>query len=130
MITKKRPLIDLTTKLADIPRIWLQMVEPRLTRSGTCWLWDGATFADGEPLLNYTNVETGKRNTRRVKRIIADIFWEMKDHYDIVHACGNTNCLNPAHFYISVLHHSQEDRDRIIAEKSRNIRDYVNRNSK
>lgn len=129
MIAKRRLLLELTTKLADIPREWLRYIEPRIVRpkDSTCWLWDGACDADGEPVLNYKNLVTGKRNTRRLKVIIAEIFWEMKKHFDVIHECGTTNCLNPWHFYISVAHHSQEDRRSKIAAKQRSIKDYVAR---
>lgn len=127
MIVKKRPLITLATKLGDIPVEWLRYVEPRLVRTGQCWLWEGACDGEGEPVLSYRNLETGKRNTRRLKQIIANIFWEMKSHYEVIHQCGNINCLNPAHFYISWTHHSQEDRQELIAAKRRNLNDYEHR---
>lgn len=124
MITKKRPLIELETALKNIPVQWLRYIEPRIVRQGTCWLWQGACDDRGEPFLNFKNLGTGKRNTRRLKIIVAEMFWEMKRHYDVVHECGNMNCLNPAHFYISAAHYTQENREKMVKEKQTSIRRY------
>ncbi len=127
MIPKRRPLIEMDTKLENIPREWLEFVEPRLQRpkDSTCWLWPGAKDREGEPVIHVT-VE-GKRKTIRVKRLIAKIFWEMKQHFDVIHECGVINCLNPSHFYITAAHWSQEDRMGIVKQKQRSLRDYLNR---
>lgn len=106
MITKKRPLLTLSTPLEDIPRRWLELVEAKIERrkGSSCWLWTGAVDTEGEPVLNYLNLATGKRNTRRVKRLMAEVFWEMKPHYDVLHQCGDLTCLNPNHWTISTAH--------------------------
>lgn len=127
MIEKKRALITLASKLSDIPREWLRHIEPKIERRGTCWFWEGACDLDGEPVISFRNMETGKRNTRRVKLVIADMFWAMKKFYQVIHHCGNLNCLNPWHFYISRLHHSQEDRDELVAAKRKNLQTYLDR---
>lgn len=112
MIISRRPLIDLKTPLGDIPREWLASIEHRIKRSkdSECWLWTGCVDQDGEPILSFKNLETGARNTRRVKRVIAEIFWEILPRHDVVHQCGNLDCLNPAHFYVSMANWNQEVR--------------------
>lgn len=120
MIAKRRPLLDLRTPLSLIPKTWSDLVEPQIVRppNSSCWVWIGGVDGDGEPVLSM--VIGGKRSTRRVKRIVADLYWELKDHYDVVHECGTKNCLAPFHFYVSELHWSQEDRKHRI--KRRGIR--------
>jgi hypothetical protein len=44
-----------------------------------------------------------------------------------VHECGVSNCLNPAHFYLSRAHWSQENRGKMAADKQRSIKDYLSR---
>lgn len=130
IITQKRPLLRLTTALEDIPAAWLRWIEPRIVREGTCWHWQGATDTNGEPVLTIQNPETGKRGTHRVKRIVADMFWMMKKHYDVIHECGNLTCINPTHFYISAVHHAQEDRGARVKARSTSISRYINRKPK
>lgn len=126
MADLKRPLIILATHLKDIPKAWLDIVEHRITRpkDATCWLWNGACDKDGEPVVNYNNADTGKRNTRLVKRIIADLFWVMKRGMEVIHHCGTTKCLNPSHFYISSKHHSQEDRVKMVKVRQTRLSRY------
>lgn len=104
MILKIRPLITLQTTLENIPRRWLELVEPKIKRVGECWLWQGACDSDGEPVVNYLNLETMKRNTRRVKRIVGELFWELKRHHDLLHTCGDLTCVNPSHLAPSTEH--------------------------
>jgi hypothetical protein len=109
MIDRKRPLLTMATALGDVPEFWRQVIEPRIMRPAdtSCWVWTGAHDSDGEPVVNFTNPETKLRNTRRLKRSVADMFWEIKRHYDIVHKCGNLSCLNPAHIGVTAQHWTQ-----------------------
>ena len=127
MIVKTRPLLTLETKLQDVPRWWLQYVEPRIKRVGLCWLWEGAHNSDGEPVIALKNLESGKYNTRMLKRIVAALFYELKQHYEIIHECGNLSCLNPGHLHVTALHWRQEDREKMVNDKAKNIRDYETR---
>lgn len=124
MIKPIRTLLDLRTPLRLIPRAWLELVEPKITRleGSSCWLWDGAVDRDGEPVLAIKNLETGSRGSKRVKRIVAALFWDLKDHYDVSHACKNVNCLNPQHFHVSDVHWRQENRPAIINKRAQSIR--------
>lgn len=117
MIEKFRPLFNMRSRLTDIPADWLRLVEPRIYRpQGTsCWLWDGGVDGKGEPVIHVASAK-GKRTMRRVKRIVAAMFWHFKPHNDIVHRCGTVNCLNPNHFYVSASHWTQEDRKAMIRE--------------
>lgn len=123
MITKKRPLLDLKTPLRLIPKQWLDIIEPRILRPSdtSCWLWDGATDRDGEPIISVVNAGTGKRSTRRVKRIVAELYWDMRKDHDVIHECGTKNCLAPFHFYISPLHWTQENRAQLVKRRGDRI---------
>lgn len=117
---KRRPLLTLQTPLGKIPKEWLE-IEPKIARfpeKTTCWVWVGALDNDGHPVVSVRNPKTGKRNTMRVARIVANIFWFLKPHAEVVHVCGATNCLNPGHFYLSVKHWHQEDRPAMMRRRS------------
>lgn len=127
MLKKIRPFIQIDTKFNLIPRAWLMFVEPKIERpsDSTCWLWQGGCDQHGEPQINVWNAITGKRTTKRLKVLVAEMFWEDVTGHNIVHECGTVNCLNPAHFYISMLNYNAEDRTKMIATKRRNISDYI-----
>jgi hypothetical protein len=121
-IVKTRPIITMATPLYLIPREWLITVEPRIKRNEEgCWLWQGALDGYGCPTVAVT-LDTGKRSTARVSRIVARMFWDLRRHHDVVQKCGALNCLNPAHFYVTAAHHSQEDRKTLIENFKRNLR--------
>lgn len=124
MITKKRPLLDLKTPLKLIPKGWLDVIEPHIIRPSdtSCWIWTGAVDRDGEPIIYVVNAATtGKRSTRRVKRIIGDMYWNIRGTQDIIHECGTKNCLAPFHFYVSELHWTQENRAQLIKRRGERI---------
>jgi hypothetical protein len=120
MSAPKKPLLDMRTPLSLIPKTWLDLIEPHIVRpkDSSCWLWIGPIDRDGEPTLSFT--VNGKRSTRRVKRIVADLYWEIDDK-DVVHECGVINCLAPFHFYVSDLHWTQEDRERRKKRRGKRI---------
>jgi hypothetical protein len=108
MIARKRNLLTLATPLAEIPGPWLRYIEPKIERDADDhWLWQGAHDQDGEPVLNFFNAVTGHRNTRRVKRMVAEMFWTLLKRHDVIHQCGILSCLNPAHLVPSVTHWTQ-----------------------
>jgi hypothetical protein len=131
MADKKRPLIEMDTKFENVPKTWLDIVEPRITRpkNSTCWIWGGACDKNGEPVVNYNNPDTGKRNTRLVKRIVADLFWAIRKGIEVIHHCGTMKCLNPAHFYLSSKHYRQEDRPGMIKVRQKRLQRYVEKGS-
>lgn len=108
MIARKRNLLTLNTPLKDIPEAWLKYIEPKIVRDADDhWLWQGQHLKDGEPGLSFFNVVTGHRNTRRVKRMIAEMFWTLLRRHDVVHQCGILSCLNPSHLAPQVSHWTQ-----------------------
>lgn len=128
MLVKLRPLITMQTPLAEVPRWWLQYVEPKIMRHELCWLWQGGHGSNGEPVCNVKY--DGKYKLVQLKKVVAAMFYELKEWYDIYHRCGNLSCLNPSHLGISVTHYSHEDRAGDIAAFQRNLKDYVNRKLK
>ena len=120
-VVKKRPLIDFDTKLCDIPRAWLEFIEPRIRREGTCWLWTGSLDHDGHPSVSLRVPGKTTRTTRRVARIVAEMFWDLRESNDVLHACPHLNCLNPNHFHVSAAHWSQENRSAIIARRATRV---------
>ena len=73
----------------DAAAAWAR-IEPRLDRSGECWLWTGPMNEGG-----YGLADCGGK-TRRVHRIAFAHFKGDTDmHLD--HLCRNRSCANPAH---------------------------------
>lgn len=99
-INKKRPLLNLATPLRDIPREWLQNIEPYVVREGTCWYWRGAFFPDGYGSIMAMNPKTGKRNGRRVVRVVAEMFYEGLQGQSVTLSCRRRACVNPAHIVV------------------------------
>lgn len=113
LVPKRRNIFDLTTPLGEVPREWLQLIEPHITRDGDHWRWNGPTDAHGEPIVYLTNPATGRRNTKRVKRIVAEMFWELKSFHDVLHECGVLECVNPSHLEPTPTHWKQRGRQAI-----------------
>lgn len=126
-MTKKRALLTLSTTLGNTPKEWLDNIEPKVERPSdtTCWLWRGSCFPDGHAQIMVRNPETGKRNGRRVARVVAEMFWELSPGQDVVHECGVLNCVNPNHFHVTKNHWTQEDRPRQAKKKQSRIRRYI-----
>ena len=91
----RRPLVELHSRLGDIPIEWLRLNEPRLVRGAflPCWIWSGRCDNNGYPLLK--SPVTGKYVMTR--RFVAAMFWKFPDHYYVALSCNNINCLNPRH---------------------------------
>jgi hypothetical protein len=123
---KTRPLMGIDTKLCDIPREWLELVEPRVTRrkDTSCWLWDGAVNQHGEAVIKSKNAETGAFGNVSLKFVIARLFWMIDADTDIYHECGTMNCVNPMHFFLTRLHHKQADIHKMMRRKQLRIERY------
>lgn len=123
---KKRPLIGFDTKLCDIPRAWLELIEPKISRpeGSSCWIWDGAVNQHAEPVRRSKNLAKGESGNIALKYVVARMFWEIDEHTMIYHECGNNNCLAPFHFYLTNHHHKQSDIKRILREKQLRIARY------
>jgi hypothetical protein len=121
-ILNVRVLLHVRTYLRDIPRWWAEHVEAKIARidESSCWFWVGALNHRGEPTVKLK--VDGKYRPSELKRIVAKMFWDLKPHWEVHHACGNTNCLNPRHFYVTALAHNQHNRKDILYELRRNIR--------
>ena len=118
-----RPLVTLRTPLKLLPRIWLELIEPKMQRTeeSTCWFWNGALNDDGEPVLQIRKPGSRNRVPVLVKRIVAGLFWDLKNHWDVIHGCKSKNCLNPRHFYVTAVQWKQHNRDKIINEMAARI---------
>jgi|SRR5882672_2042331 len=116
---------DMDTRLGSIPLEWLSVCEHKIIRKGTCWLWQGGVDKYGEPIIQIVNLKTGKRTTKRLKVFVMEMFWEEIKGHEIIHSCGNVNCLNMKHMVIAIDTWRNRQRDRVIAEKSKRIKRYV-----
>ncbi len=115
-IPNARPLLTLATPLKAIPEFWLKHVEHRIIRprASRCWFWEGMLDGNGEPIVKLVSPLDSKRRVHQLKRIVAAMFWDLLKHYEILHACGNTNCLNPKHFYVTAVNWQQHNRPHIL----------------
>jgi hypothetical protein len=127
VLKKVRPYFSLDTKLGNVPRDWLFFVEPKIIRpqESTCWLWQGGMDGYGEPILAYTDPVTKKRTAVRLKVVVMKLFWDGLKGHEIVHECGNLNCVNPHHLFVSTTSWRVKDRKRLISKKRTNIRGYI-----
>jgi hypothetical protein len=118
-IQNVRPMLSLRTPYHLIPKWWLDHVEPKISRvnGSRCWYWNGMLDGNGEACCKLTNPETGRRQVHQLKRIIAGWWWDLKKHYEILHACGNQNCLNPHHWYVTATNWQQHDRAAILKKR-------------
>ncbi len=127
MLKKARPYFTLDTRIGSMPRDWLVFVEPKIVREidGTCWLWQGGIDAYGEPILAFTDPVTKKRTAVRLKVFVMKLFWDGIRGHEIIHECGNLNCVNPHHFFISTTSWRVKDRKALVKKKQNNIKQYI-----
>ncbi len=97
---KRRPLINIHTQLENIPKEWLNVIEPHVVRGAflPCWVWAGAVDGNGYPYLNVD----GKMVMAH--RFVARIFYDFPDEYYVSKSCGVRNCVNPNHLTITARH--------------------------
>jgi hypothetical protein len=95
MISLKRPLIEMSSRLQDIPIEWLRLVEPKLVRGPylPCWIWVGLLDQKGHPLIR----NPASNKVEQGHRFVASLFWDFPPHFYVKFSCQHTNCLNPKH---------------------------------
>jgi hypothetical protein len=95
MITLKRPLIEMSSRLQDIPELWLKLVEPYIMRGPylPCWIWTGGMDDEGFALVRHTAL----KRTYKGHRFVAELFWDYPKNFYIGHTCQRPNCLYPGH---------------------------------
>jgi hypothetical protein len=105
-LRKLRPFFTMDTKLSEIPRDWLTVVEPRVVRGSflPCWIWTGRLNTYGYPILNYVDAHTRKKTQMTVRRYVARIFWDLPEDWYVLMNCQGVNCVNPHHMYPSRFH--------------------------
>lgn len=111
---KRRTLVDNFTPISEVPRDWLQIIEPKIKRlpaenpKGGCWVWQGAVDGGGHPVMMTTHLD-GSRGQRRVARWVASFFYEFPKWVEVTHHCRNITCLRPSHLEL----HSSRANQRI-----------------
>lgn len=96
-----RPLFDETTPLRDIPRAWLQHIEPRVQRMG--WephvMWVGDFDKNGQTRM----YAPGKKGRSRISinKYVMSMFFNMPNDHRILcrSACVQPGCVNPLHIW-------------------------------
>jgi hypothetical protein len=101
-------MLQLRTPLGEVPKEWLDIIEPKIARPDdtTCWLWLGSCDERGEPRYSVQNRD-GHWTTRTCKSLIAELFWVLPKIVSVFRSCTNTNCLNPNHFIVTDRHYTQ-----------------------
>lgn len=100
----KRPLINLDSKLRDMPAAFARDVLPHLTWYGfePCWIWFGSVDFRGYPIMRRTRQDGSKKLEQfMMRRLVASMFWQFPDDAVIKLSCENINCLNPNHLVVS-----------------------------
>ena len=88
---------------------------PKVLKTETCWLWQGAHMTHGYGVLNAGGTNNIRRSTHRVS-------WELHngpipDGLAVLHKCDNPPCVNPDHLFLG----TQADNLRDMSSKGRNV---------
>ncbi len=96
-MNKKRALINMHTRFENIPKEWLNQIEPFVVRGPflPCWVWCGALDRNGYPIKNVDGVMV------MVHRYVAKIFYDFPDNWYVKRECNVQNCVNPNHLVIT-----------------------------
>lgn len=111
----KRPLINIRSRLEDIPRDWLINIEPfvfRAPRFAECWLWQGQQDKGYARMYRAVVGEDGKKKSgnRCARRFVAHLFWDFEDDaFYVRNSCKNNMCVNPNHIFATTEHWKQND---------------------
>jgi hypothetical protein len=104
MIVLIRPLVDMDTRLRDIPADWLRYIEHNILRMGEHWYWRGTIDKGRYPMLYHTET----RKLLNAKRFIAKLFWDFPDKFYVVNGpertCCEDACVRPTHI-MPIGHH-------------------------
>jgi hypothetical protein len=102
-INIRRPIIDLDTRLRDIPQDWLTYIEPKILRGPylPCWIWTAKTDKNGYPLIK--NPYDSEKYLM-AHRVVAKMFWDFPDSFYVTRTCPRNNCLNPGHLLVTEEH--------------------------
>ena len=97
---KRRALINIHTQLENVPKEWLNVIEPHVVRGAflPCWVWTGAVDRNGYPHMRV------ERKMVMAHRFVAKIFYDFPDAYFVSLSCGVRNCVNPNHIKITARH--------------------------
>jgi len=100
---KRRALFNIHTQLENVPKEWLNHVEPHVVRGAflPCWVWAGACDRNGYPIMR---VDDGMV---MVHRFVAGLFWTFDKSYYVRRTCKVNNCVNPNHLHITSRHYKQ-----------------------
>lgn len=93
---------DEMTPLRDIPRLWLQLIEPYIERDaryGACWVWHGPVRKANQRIYPIFKVN-GLCDTS-VVRFIANNIWDIDRTWFCYQSCGNLRCVNPYHIVVT-----------------------------
>lgn len=100
MLVKRRALINLHTQLENIPKEWLNIIEPKVFRGAFLphWIWSGAVSTDGYPVIYVDGKQV------RVLKFISKIFYEFPDDWHVDLSCHYPGCVNPNHIRVRKFH--------------------------
>jgi len=98
--TKRRALINVRTSLENVPKEWLNQIEPKIFRGAflPCWVWSGALDNNGYPIMNVDGRQMS------VAKMVAKIFYEFPEDWHVDRSCHNKSCLNPNHIRVRKFH--------------------------
>jgi hypothetical protein len=99
VLVKRRALINLHTQLENIPKEWLNVIEPKVFRGAFLphWIWSGAV-CKSYPVIYVDRKQIG------ALRFIAKIFYEFPDDWHVDLSCHYPGCVNPNHIRVRKFH--------------------------
>jgi hypothetical protein len=80
--------------------------EDHITRTDSCWLWDGTHTARG-----YGEFRIARRKTMAHRIAWERAFGSIPDGLCVLHECDVTRCVNPNHLFLGTRVDNAKDRD-------------------
>jgi len=98
---------------AEVPKFW-----DSLSKTPTCWLWNGPKDRDGYGLIFHKGKQV------RAHRLSYELHWTVIPKSCIVrHKCDNTSCVNPSHLVLGYTKDNSQDMvDRGRSNKGKKIK--------
>lgn len=93
-----------------LPEYWFW---PRVKKTATCWLWQGAMFGNGYGSCAHWG--EGRHLVHRAAYRL--LVGEIPDRLLVLHRCDVRNCVNPDHLFVGT--HADNTRDMVAKGRNR-----------
>lgn len=82
----------------------VERFQEKITKTGSCWVWNACRNANGYGLINVEGKSTiASRLSYHIHK------GEVPLHLDVLHTCDNPPCVNPDHLYLGTASENMKD---------------------